>query len=170
MKAGVIKLVDNLYSYVDYFYPTGSVVPAGVPVILKGEIKAYTADISTLDPGNKPTTNLLKGYDAFTEKITAPEYFYYKLSRSTHNGVKKLGFYWFSADGHANLCKPNKAYLCLTEEQTANFLVLFDETTGIRNIGTTESTNDIYSINGVKVKGELQRGIYIINGKKTVVK
>ena len=170
VKAGVIKLVDNLYSYVDYFYPTGSVVPAGVPVILKGEIKAYTADISTLDPGNKPTTNLLQGYDAFTEKITAPEYFYYKLSRSTHNGVKKLGFYWFSADGHANLCKPNKAYLCLTEEQTANFLVLFDETTGIRNIGTTESTNDIYSINGVKVKGELQRGIYIINGKKTVVK
>ena len=170
VKAGVIKTVDNLYSYVDYRYPTGSVVPAGVPVILKGEIKAYTADISTLDPGNKPETNLLKGYDAFTEKETAPEFFYYKLSRSTHNGVKKLGFYWFSADGHANLCKPNKAYLCLTEEQTSNFLVLMDETTAIRNIETVENNNEVYTITGVKVKGELQRGIYIINGKKTVVK
>ncbi len=170
VKAGVIKSVDNLYSYVDYFYQPGSVVPAGVPVILKGEIKAYTANISTLDPGNKPAENLLKGYDAFTEKITAPEYFYYKLSRSTHNGEKKLGFYWFSADGHANLSKPNKAYLCLTEEQTANFLILVDETTAIRNIETVESTNDVYTITGVKVKGELQRGIYIINGKKTVVK
>ena len=170
VKAGVIKTVDNLYSYVDYRYPTGSVVPAGVPVILKGEIKAYTADISTLDPGNQPETNLLKGYDAFTEKETAPEFFYYKLSRSTHNGVKKLGFYWFSADGHANLCKPNKAYLCLTEEQTSNFLVLMDETTAIRNIETVENNNEVYTITGVKVKGELQRGIYIINGKKTVVK
>ncbi len=170
VKAGVIKSVDNLYSYVDYFYQPGSVVPAGVPVILKGEIKAYTANISTLDPGNKPAENLLKGYDAFTEKITAPEYFYYKLSRSTHNGEKKLGFYWFSADGHANLSKPNKAYLCLTEEQTANFLILVDETTAIRNIETVEGTNDVYTITGVKVKGELQRGIYIINGKKTVVK
>ncbi len=170
VKAGVIKTVDNLYSYVDYFYPTGSVVPAGVPVILKGEVKAYTADISTLDPGNKPAENFLKGYDAFTEKETAPEYFYYKLSRSTHNGVKKLGFYWFSEDGHANLCKPNKAYLCLTEEQTANFLVLMEETTAIRNIETTEGLNDVYTITGVKVKGHMQPGIYVINGKKTVVK
>ena len=169
VQAGIITTVDNLYSYAKYIYPSGSVVPAGTPVILKGEIKAYAANIST-DAVSKPTDNLLKGYDAYTEKETAPEYFYYKLSRSTHNGEKKIGFYWFSADGHANLCKPNKAYLCLTEEQTANFLILIDEATAIRNIETTESTNDVYTITGVKVKGELQRGIYIINGKKTVVK
>ena len=69
-----------------------------------------------------------------------------------------------------NLCKPNKAYLCLTEEQTANFLFLIEEATAIRNIETTEGTNEVYTITGVRVKGELQPGIYIINGKKTVVK
>ena len=169
VQAGVVTTVDNLYSYAKYIYQAGSVVPAGVPVILKGEVKAYAADI-TAGGGQKPEENLLKGYDAFTEKETAPEYFYYKLSRSTHNGEKKLGFYWFTADGHTNLCKPNKAYLCLTEEQTANFIFLIEEATAIRNIETAESANEVYTINGVKVKGELQRGIYIINGKKTVVK
>ena len=169
VQAGVVTTVDNLYSYAKYIYQTGSVVPAGVPVILKGEVKAYAADI-TAESGKSPEENLLKGYDAFTEKVTAPEYFYYKLSRSTHNGEKKLGFYWFTADGHTNLCKPNKAYLCLTEEQTANFIFLIEEATAIRNIETAESANEVYTITGVKVKGELQRGIYIINGKKTVVK
>ncbi len=169
VQAGVVTTVDNLYSYAKYIYQAGSVVPAGVPVILKGEVKAYAADI-TAGGGQKPEENLLKGYDAFTEKVTAPEYFYYKLSRSTHNGEKKLGFYWFTADGHTNLCKPNKAYLCLTEEQTANFIFLIEEATAIRNIETAESANEVYTINGVKVKGDLQRGIYIINGKKTVVK
>ena len=98
------------------------------------------------------------------------DFYFYKLSRSTVNGEKKLGCFWFSADGHTNGSEPNKAYLCLTEEQTANFLILVDETTAIRNIETAESANEVYTINGVKVKGELQRGIYIINGKKTVVK
>ena len=55
----------------------------------------------------------------------------------------------------------------------ANISLFVDgEPTGIRNIVTTQDNNDIYDISGRKVNSDktpLQKGIYIINGKKETV-
>ena len=45
-----------------------------------------------------------------------------------------------------------------------------EDTTGINEIENTSSDKEIYTLNGVKVKEITQSGIYIINGKKVMVK
>ncbi|MBQ2787731.1 MAG: leucine-rich repeat protein, partial [Bacteroidaceae bacterium] len=58
-------------------------------------------------------------------------------------------------------------------EQPARFSLVINRegTTGIYNIDTNDSDEaDIYNLNGVKVKEPLQRGIYIRNNKKIIVK
>ena len=169
---GPVVRVDNKQSIVDYIYKAGDVVPAGTPLVLKGEVKAYTVAI-TNEEGTAPADNLLMGYDAFYPKTTEPSFYYYKLSRSTVNDVKKLGFFWFTADGHTNLCGLNKAYLALTAEEAANFYILLDdEADAIVEVNTDiDNRREVYTINGVRVNSDrLTPGIYIINGKKTVVK
>ncbi len=169
---GPVVRVDNKHSIVDYIYKAGDVVPAGTPLVLKGEVKAYTAAI-TSEVGIAPENNLLKGCDAFYPKDTDPMYYYYKLSRSTVDDVKKLGFFWFTADGHTNLCGLNKAYLALTPEEAANFYILLDdEADAIVEVNTdNDNRREVYTINGIRVNSDrLTPGIYIINGKKTVVK
>ena len=59
------------------------------------------------------------------------------------------------------------------EESNANVSIFVDdEPTGIRGISTDQDNNDIYDISGRKVnsdKATLQKGVYIINGKKETV-
>ena len=167
----VVKLENNK-SIVDYIYKAGDVVPVGTPLVLKGEVKAYTAAI-TNEKGTAPANNLLWGYDAFYPKASGSSLYFYKLSRSTVNDVKKLGFFWFTPDGHTNLCGLNKAYLILNKEEAANFFILLDnETDAIVEVNTdSDNSREVYTISGVRVNSDrLTPGIYIINGKKTVVK
>ena len=55
----------------------------------------------------------------------------------------------------------------------ANINILVDEEpTGIRNIVTTQENDDVYDITGRKVNSDkttMQKGVYIINGKKEAV-
>ena len=167
----VVKLENNK-SIVDYIYKAGDVVPVGTPLVLKGEVKAYTAAI-TNEKGTAPANNMLWGYDAFYPKASGSSLYFYKLSRSTVNDVKKLGFFWFTPDGHTNLCGLNKAYLILNKEEAANFFILLDnETDAIVEVNTdSDNSREVYTISGVRVNSDrLTPGIYIINGKKTVVK
>ena len=48
---------------------------------------------------------------------------------------------------------------------------LFDDMNGISETMVFNSTSgDVYTISGVKVTGTLQKGLYIINGKKVVIR
>lgn len=52
----------------------------------------------------------------------------------------------------------------------ARVLLLDEETTGINNVTVKAENNDVYTLAGAKVIGQPQRGIYIKNGKKFIVK
>ena len=68
---------------------------------------------------------------------------------------------------------PNKAWLSVnTGEPSARITLVFsDETTKIANTNITNITNgDWYTIDGRKVNAPSKKGIYIMNGKKVVVK
>ena len=47
---------------------------------------------------------------------------------------------------------------------------LFEETTGISTIDAQEADAESYTLSGVRVNQPTQKGIYIVNGKKVVVK
>ena len=71
--------------------------------------------------------------------------------------------------------KPTRTYFApkTAGARIAGFAIDDDETTGIaviENEGKMEIVNSAYNLNGQKMNGQLKKGVYIINGKKTVVK
>ena len=66
-------------------------------------------------------------------------------------------------------CYAFRAYL--TEiPPTARSIDIDGETTGISNVSLENPVKEIYNLNGVRVDKIGQKGIYIINGKKVIVK
>jgi hypothetical protein len=79
--------------------------------------------------------------------------------------------------GHV-ICKANKAYIVLRGDEAANATSLMFNfrpgTTGIEPVGVrdaaTNSPNTIYDLQGRKLSEITNSGIYIVNGKKVMVK
>jgi hypothetical protein len=110
--------------------------------------------------------NMLKGVleDTYMDDIRKANYRYYALQSNVFRKV----------DGN-NLIKAGRAYLEIPESlfngEAKTMLTLEDETDGILLInGNEQNKNDnIYDIQGRKVENPT-KGIYIVNGKKVVVK
>ena len=159
---------------VDYhYYPANSIVPANTGLLLKGAAKTYTYNLSTETP-DAPKVNYLKGsVDAATTE--GEGCLFYMLSYDQEG--KNLGFYWGKEGGAAFENGAGKAYLALPKavaSQVRGF-VLDGTTTGISGV-TTEANNApaaVYSLTGVRMgttTDGLPAGIYIVNGKKVLVK
>lgn len=141
----------------------GSVVPAATPVVLIGSKKSYTLDIAA-DNTSDPISSAFTGqYLADINEDTGV----YTLGAK--NNV--VGFYPYK-----DAIKANKARLILgSSKDSKGFAFSFgdDDPTGINTAtakGAALKVGDvIYDLQGRKVK-DARRGIYIINGKKTVVK
>ena len=115
---------------------------------------------------------------AIPDKLSS-EYTFYKLSRqsSVENSV---GFYWGAADGGPfESAKDNSAFLAVPKDiytpktNPANQILINpdDNTDAIWGVSTTEQgSNEAYTLTGVRVKGNPPKGIYIINGRKQVVR
>ena len=87
-------------------------------------------------------------------------------------------------DGNANtdegghvVCKANKAYIVIPSEEASNrssFSFYFGEaTTDIESVDGAcdeDTLREVYDLQGRKVNNAIAPGIYIINGKKAVVK
>ena len=155
-------------------YAAGAEVAKTTGVILKGEANTtYTFDLLPFATAEQPSSNLLKGVHT-AATITAEEsgdYYYYKLAK----GDNGLGFYWGATDGGVFALDANKAYLALEKTSSGTRFLSFDDTaTGIDAAETTESGIDasVYCISGVRMgsAGNLPSGIYVVNGKKVIVK
>lgn len=66
----------------------------------------------------------------------------------------------------------NKAWLSISNSNARSISLVFDETTKITNTNITNITNgDWYDLNGRKLNGmPTKKGVYIMNGRKVVVK
>lgn len=174
VQCGIVTGVENGVMTIDYKYTEGMYIPAKTPVIVKAEgIKTYPLAISTSD-ANAPTTNLLKGA-AEDGKFTAEaNYYYYKLAYDNFTAKTGLGFYWGAAEGGAFKMKAGKAYLAVKQDvaQGAQKFNLEGNATGIEAVEQANEANRVvYTLDGRRVMNEkLAKGLYIINGKKVLVK
>lgn len=93
---------------------------------------------------------------------------YKRLSDTTGKyGINKVGK--FEVGSGSISCSAFRAYL--TEKpSTARSIDIDGETTGISNVSLENPVKEIYNLNGVRVDKIGQKGIYIINGKKVIVK
>lgn len=141
-------------------------VPANTGVLLRSakesDVFTYIESAPVIEG-----TNLLK---PASEKMT-DGFKYYKLAYDNYTEKTGLGFYWGAAEGGAFTVKPGLAYLAVPQAQAANVKGFsFDGTqTGINGVEATTAKGAIYNLNGQRVE-KAQRGIYIQNGKKFIVK
>ena len=162
-------------------YKAGSKVPKGTGLLVKGEKASYM--YSVLNDTTKATSeNLLMG-SAQEEQIEADDnMYYYMLSYSaTDTDGKKLGFYWGAENGGSFKNGANKAYLAIPKGRSENvqgFSFGSGELTGIEEIttrpdGQSSAESEVYTLAGVRLNcavKDLSSGVYIVNGKKVMIK
>ena len=175
LTAGVVKAATEEGKVtVDWCYEAGATVPTHTGVILKGAQGEYTCSFSA-ENVTADAENLLRG-TLVDETINEAGFKYYKLS----DGDNGLGFYWDSEDGTSIANKAGKAYLALPGEEVAkvNFFSWNLDATGVEAVESgMDEIVDVYALSGVCVRSQvkkskalngLQKGIYIINGKKII--
>lgn len=157
-------------------YPANEVVPAKTALLLKATEKPATNQEFTYTIVNStaaaPADNLLHGSVEATETQVEGATAYYKLAQDKEEGI---GFYWANANGTAFTNGANKAYLAIKGNMSQMRGFSFESmTTGINNVvaNTNNSKNAvIYDLNGRRVNSlNAAKGVYIVNGKKVIVK
>lgn len=160
-------------------YTEGEVVPAKTALVVKGDAAEYSYVITTSEEA-APTDNKLHGSDvAEMTNVEGTNVKYYKLSYDL-NG-ENLGFYWGNENGAAFKNGAHKAFLALDGEtllaQKRGFS-LADLTNGITSainhvvMDIDCANTPIFDIEGRRINtlSGIAKGVYIINGKKTLVK
>ena len=150
-------------------YVAGDIVPANTAVVVKGAKGSYnyynTEEVAT----KTIEKNLLKGVTTDTKIGASSGVKRYILTRAD-DGI--LAFYRTNT-GTINV-KANRAYLEVPTAMAVASFSLEGSATGINNVVTTAAKQGIYTISGVRLNAtttkELPAGIYIVDGKKVIVK
>lgn len=150
-------------------YVAGDIVPANTAVVVKGAKGSYNY-YNTEETATKTIEkNLLKGVTTDTKIEAKSGVKRYILTRAD-DGI--LAFYRTNS-GNINV-KANRAYLEVPTAMAVASFSLEGTATGINNVVTTAAKQGIYTISGVRLNAtttkELPAGIYIVDGKKVIVK
>ena len=162
---------------------------SGEGVILKTSGKLgeshpiFTTDVNTT-PQELPSNALVGTGDKVTEFATAKKegyqnyilttkYFHLDKEDQVIDGNRQCFYKWVKGNAKSNL-----AYLQLKNPSNANaktiiYLDWFGDTTGIHGMtapSQVTSGKTYYTLDGRKVTSPTQKGIYIINGKKIIIK
>ena len=161
------------------------------PVVLGKTVEAYNYVANNPEAVAAGNVNLLYGKRLESDGVTTDvdgtdNYYYYKLSYKLEAGnpaPDSYGFYRGKADGSAFEMKNTlTAYLALPKSSSGlvnSLRISIDNeegtTTGIQanRIPADNMPQSIYTLSGVRVNaagGSLPKGIYIVNGKKVVIK
>lgn len=148
----------------------------------------FTTDVNTTP--KKPASNALVGTgdkaaefatakkDGYQNYILTTRYFHLDKDENQTgeviDGTQQCFYKWVKGDTKSNI-----AYLQLKNPSNANaaktviYLDWFGDTTGIHGItapSQVTSGKTYYTLDGRKVTSPTQKGIYIINGKKIIIK
>lgn len=125
--------------------------------------------------GDKATTEFDKAKkDGYQNYILTTKYFHLDKEDQVIDGNRQCFYKWVKGDAKSNL-----AYLQLKNPSNANaaktviYLDWFGDTTGIHGMtapSQVTSGKTYYTLDGRKVTSPTQKGIYIINGKKIIIK
>lgn len=132
-------------------------VPAGQGVLLKGAKGTYSVPVAA--NAAALTGNALIGV---TEQTTVNESGIFVLL----NGDSGVGFYKTTAN--AFTVGAHTAYIPALPNSSRDFIAV-DETTAIKAVESQQQDGEIYNLAGQRV-AKAQKGLYIIGGKKVVIK
>ncbi len=176
---------------IDWKYTAGSTVPANTALLVYGTkgttytLEAPTETATVSARSTEDDVNLLRGSVA-EEETSAPEgasaddYYFYQMYYVTklNEGQKQLGFFWGAEQGGTFTNGANKAYLALPRVSSVSIKgfalpSIDDNVSAITPIKTQEGnaqSPSVYTLSGKRCNGQnLPKGIYIVNGKKTIM-
>ncbi len=167
--ASIVTAVDDK---VIVFEDLDEFIPAGTGVVLNAEQGTYDFVVNYINLA-APEGNLLNGSDEAA--MTEGGDIFYKLTVKDGN----VGFYWGAEEGAAFENVAHKAYLALPAgTSNAKFFIIGKDGSvvsddaglvdGINEV-QAESAQEYYNLNGVRVN-TLRKGIYIVGGKKVIIK
>ena len=177
-------------TFVDFTALPNNQSAAGEGVILTSGNLGENHPIFTTDVNTKPerlTSNALVGTtgdkattefdkakkDGYQNYILTTKYFHLDKEDQVIDGNQQCFYKWVKGN-----VKRNFAYLQLKNPSNANaktviYLDWFGDTTGIHGMtapSQVTSGKTYYTLDGRKVTSPTQKGIYIINGKKIIIK
>ena len=155
-------------------YATGETVPANTGVMVAATSAGdKTVKLTTGGTSKLGSNNMLKasGDAGITAaNMTEEDTEFYRLTM--HNG-ETIGFWWGAAGGGAFDIAANKAYLAVPSDAGARDFVWFDEgeTTSLSEVRGLKSDvrGEYFNLNGQRV-AQHTKGLYIVNGRKVVIK
>lgn len=149
-------------------------VPANTGVLLKSAGTEATYSVIGSAPAienNLLCASVEEGQTTAADGTTEG-YSFFKLSYNQAGENEKLGFYWAKENGAPFVSKAGLAYLAVKTADVAAVkgFSLFDMETGISKVsGFAASNGVIYDLQGRRVERAV-RGLYIVNGRKVMVK
>lgn len=168
---------ENDIEVLQTFIP-GDVIPKACGVVLEAENQGteqeFTFVVSETD-AEAVEGNLLYGLDEGGTTVGpdgTENYTFFMLSLDKNN--ENVGFYYGAKKGGAFEALPHKAYLAIPKPNGINATSFtFDDLNGIKGIESDSimERGEVYTLSGIRVNGnQLPKGIYIVNGKKVVIK
>lgn len=162
---------------IEFAYGSEANVPANEPLVVKAAAGNYALLFSSFTDETLKSAgmNELEGTDDETAITDDANYYFYGLSLNKSSEAGSVGFYWMNATGAAFTNGAHKAYLKLAKNtsagsQAVNGFPFNGTTTGIEQIEAgADAKNTIYDLSGRRVN-KAAKGIYILNGKKVLVK
>lgn len=152
----------------------GCYVPANTGVLLKS--KSDTASYYYVKSAYEVNLsgNMLKPAPVGGGEFE-PEtgYKYYKLAYNNYSTKQGLGFYWGAEEGGAFKVKDGLAYLAVPSADAHNAKGFrFDGVTdGIGGVEVDRNkSHDLYNLIGQRVVGKAAPGLYVVNGKKVIIR
>ena len=138
------------------------IVPAGVPIIVKTDTKGATVNVpvTTADASDVSGNNLVAGDGTTAWNGTAGYTYYYLASDQFHEAT-------------SGTLQSGKAYLKVGGSGARQLSIVFgdDEVTGIADVRDEmgEVNDNFFDLSGRKV-AQPTKGLYIVNGKKVIIK
>lgn len=157
-------------------YGEGDIIPKGTGVVLQSTESSVYKFATTNTTGSAATGSMMRGSDEAAQTTGGDKY--YMLSLNRDSDPNSVGFYYGKENGAAFTNGAHKAYLAVPANEAKAMAYLFsdefNETTGVEIIETNwleTFDNRWYSIDGKLLNGvPTTKGIYVVNGRKVVVK
>jgi hypothetical protein len=169
---GLTAYTGKLYNDVIRLTQLHDVIPEHTPVILHGDAGCSYTLYATTEKYDSIKTSLSGTLTDIPVDMREDARLTYTLSCTTENGVSKnLGFYLYTGSTLA----AHKAYLRLDRDKAPIVRIVYDEDpgvlTGITEIQADPTTESpIYDVTGRRVREMKQRGLYITDGRKILIK
>ena len=160
--------------YVTLTEVTG-VLPAETGIIVNASAGDYAFTAST-EEATAVTGNLLKG--SVADKNVEGEAYVLANINVAEEGQpekKEVGFYKAEMNGTSWLNNANRAYLPASAipasaEMSASLRFDFGGTTGVEKVEIRNEKEEIYDLTGRRVNKITKAGVYVVNGRKVLVK